>query len=218
MKRFIKEKVDYRLYLVADYSSVNSIEEYLWKVEEAIIGGVSIVQMRIKNSSTREMLSIGSQLKRLTEKYDIPLIINDRVDVAFALDAEGVHLGEEDLPPNYAREILGPNKIIGYSCDNPEIVKSIQGEGIVDYFGTGDVFGTKTKPDAGEIIGIEGLKKVTSVSTIPVVAIGGITLENVNLLKDTGIKGIAVVSSIMKSDNPREVAQKFRKILDKIID
>ncbi len=209
--------MDFKLYLVADISLADSPEDYIWKVEEAIKGGVTLVQLRAKELTTKEMLKLGKLLKDVLDKYNIPLIVNDRVDVAFALDAHGVHLGEDDLPPKIARKILGENKIIGYSCDDPKKASILEKEGIVDYLGTGSVFSTKTKKDAGEVIGIDGLKNVTKSTSLPVVAIGGINLENVEFLENTGIKGIAVASAIMKSKNPKDTAQIFRKILNRFI-
>lgn len=210
MKRFIKNDINYTLYLVADIELSNSLVAFFKTVEEAILGGVTIVQLRAKKLTTREFLSVAKVLKEKLLKINVPLIINDRVDIALAVDADGVHIGPNDLPPDVTRKILGPSKIIGYSCDNPEeAVKVID---IVDYLGVGDVFGTSTKHDAGEVIGVEGILRITRAVNIPVVAIGGINKENVHLLKNTGIAGIAVASAIMKAENPREQSKILKKI------
>jgi thiamine-phosphate pyrophosphorylase len=176
-------------------------------VEESINGGVSIIQLREKTASTRDFYKIAIKLKELCDKYDVPLIINDRLDIAIAVDTAGVHVGDEDLPPSVVREIIGNNKILGVSASSVKKGKDAEKDG-ADYLGVGAVFPTSSKEK--EVIDIDELKKIVETVNIPVVAIGGINEENVDQLKNSGIDGVAVISSIMQSVNPKKTSQNLK--------
>ncbi len=190
----MKPRVDYTLYLCTDRDlmTTDTIEE---AVELAIKGGATIVQLREKDCSGREFLEIAYSVKEVTDAYEIPLIINDRVDIALAVDADGVHLGQKDLPAEVARELLGPDKIIGVSAYNTELALQAQKDG-ADYIGVGDVFGTATKSDTHHV-SLEELVKIRNTVKIPMVAIGGVNHDNVLRLRGTGIDGVAVISAIL---------------------
>lgn len=204
------KNLDLSLYLVTDKS--DDVEKFLKTIEEAIRGGVSVVQIREKTADTLDFYNLALKVKEITSRYDVPLIINDRVDVALAIDADGVHVGQSDMPCEVTRKLVGPNKIVGVSAATIEEAKKAEKDG-ADYIGTGAVFPTATKDDAPKITKKE-LKEVADSINIPVVAIGGITLENAHELKDTGIKGLSVVSAIMSSQNPKESSQKLLTIFN----
>ena len=152
------------------------------------------------------------KVKEITTKYDVPLIINDRVDVALAIDADGVHVGQSDMPCSVTRRLIGEDKILGVSAATIEEAKKAEKDG-ADYIGTGAVFPTATKDDAPKITK-KDLKEIVDSINIPVVAIGGITLENASQLNDTGIAGLSVVSAIMSSENPKESSEKLLNIFN----
>ena len=204
-----KEDIDYSVYLVTDHRNKTD-EEFLKIIEEAIKGGTSIVQLREKTASTRDFYQLALKVKEITSKYDVPLLINDRIDIAIAVDSEGVHIGQDDMPADIARKIIGEDKILGVSASTVEEAEKAEKDG-ADYIGSGAVFPTSTKDDA-DSVSKEELKEIVDSIDIPVVAIGGITLENVGSLKDTGIAGFSVVSAIMSADNPKEASQKLREI------
>ena len=191
--------INYKLYLITDRSFLNgrSLKDC---VEAAIKGGVTLVQVREKDASTREFYKIAKEVKEITSKYNIPLLINDRIDIALAIDAEGVHLGQSDMPIKLARKILGEDKIIGISANTLEEALEAQKAG-ADYLGIGPVFYTGTKKDIDEPIGIHGLKEITENIRIPSVAIGGINKENAKSVLETGVNGISVISAILRSEN-----------------
>lgn len=203
--------LDLSLYLVTDKS--DDVDKFLKTIEEAIKGGVSVVQIREKTADTLDFYNLALKVKEITTKYNVPLIINDRVDVALAIDADGVHVGQSDMPCEVTRKLVGPDKIVGVSAATIDEAKKAEKDG-ADYIGTGAVFPTATKDDAPKITKKE-LKEVADSIDIPVVAIGGITLENAHELKDTGIKGLSVVSAIMSSDNPKESSQKLLNIFNR---
>ena len=180
-------------------------------VELAIQGGVTVVQLREKDCSGREFLQVAREVKQITDAYEIPLIINDRIDIAMAVDADGVHLGQSDIPAHTARELLGPDKIIGVSAYNKELAVEAQKEG-ADYLGVGDIFGTSTKAGTHHVE-IDTLSRICQAVKIPVVAIGGINLSNVTKLAGTGIQGTAVISAIIASKNITEAATKMLSLL-----
>ena len=198
------------LYLVTDKSEDE--EKFLKTIEEAIHGGVSIVQIREKTANTLDFYNLALKIKKITTKYNIPLIINDRVDIALAIDADGVHVGQSDMPCTITRKLIGDNKILGVSAATIAEAQKAQKDG-ADYIGTGAVFPTTTKNDATSVTKKE-LKEITNSIDIPVVAIGGINLENAHTLKDTGIKGLSVVSAIMNSENPKKSSEKLLKIFN----
>ena len=202
-------EIDYSVYLVTDHRNKTD-EEFLNIIEEAIKGGTSIVQLREKTASTKDFYHLALKVKEITSRYDVPLLINDRIDIAIAVDSEGVHIGQDDMPADIARKIIGENKILGVSASTVEEAKKAQIDG-ADYIGSGAVFPTSTKDDA-DSVSKEELKEIVDSIDIPVVAIGGITLENAAELKDTGIAGFSVVSAIMSADNPKKASQKLKEI------
>lgn len=209
-----KQEVDWSLYLITDrrISGERSIVDI---VQAAIYGGATVIQLREKNASTREMIDLGRQLHAVTQKAGIPLIINDRLDVALAVEAEGVHVGPpDDMPAPIARRLLGPDRILGVSAESPEIALQAAEDG-ADYIGVGDVYGTASKPDAGLPIGLEGLKNVVKASPIPAVGIGGIHLDNAGAVIKAGAMGVAVISAIIEADNPEAAASALRKRIDR---
>ena len=203
-------EIDLSLYLVTDKS--DDVEKFLNTIEEGIKGGVSVVQIREKTAETLDFYNLALKVKEITEKYDIPLIINDRVDVALAIDADGVHVGQSDMPCDITRKLIGDNKILGVSAATIEEAKKAEKDG-ADYIGTGAVFPTATKDDAPSITK-QDLKNVVESTNIPVVAIGGITLENAHELTDTGIAGLSVVSAIMSSENPKKSSEELLNIFN----
>ena len=205
----IKEDIDYSVYLVTD-SRDKSEEEFLAIIEEAIKGGTSIVQLREKTASTKDFYELALKVKEITSRYDVPLLINDRIDIALAIDSEGVHIGQDDMPADIARAIIGDEKILGVSASTVDEAVKAQKDG-ADYIGSGAVFPTSTKDDADSVSKDE-LKEIVNSIDIPIVAIGGITLENAQELKDTGISGFSVVSAIMSADNPKDASSKLKEI------
>ena len=202
--------IDLSLYLVTDNS--DDVEKFLKTIEEGIKGGVSVVQIREKTADTLDFYNLALKVKEITEKYNIPLIINDRVDIALAIDADGVHVGQSDMPCDVTRKLIGKDKILGISAATVDEAKKAQKDG-ADYIGTGAVFPTQTKKDADSVTK-QQLKEIVESIDIPVVAIGGITLENAIELKDTGISGLSVVSAIMSSDNPKKSSEELLKIFN----
>lgn len=209
----MKPRVDYSLYICTDRVLMTSdtIEE---GVELAIKGGATIVQLREKQCSGREFFEVARSVKEVTDAYEIPLIINDRVDIALAVDADGVHLGQKDIPAAVAREILGKHKIIGVSANNEELALRAQKDG-ADYIGIGDVFGTSTKENTSHV-SMEQLKNIREMVKIPVVAIGGIHAGNVRQLKGTGIDGIAVISAVFGAKNITAAAEELVELLEEV--
>lgn len=210
----MKPRVDYSLYLCTDRELMTSdtIEE---GVELAIKGGVTIVQLREKNCLGKEFLRIAHGVKEVTDAYEIPLIINDRIDIALAVDADGVHLGQKDIPAAVAREILGQHKIIGVSAYNAELALQAQKDG-ADYIGVGDVFGTSTKADTHRV-SYEQLVKIRNTVKIPMVAIGGVTAEKMPQLAGTGVDGVAVVSAVLGARNITGAAEEMVRQLEHLV-
>lgn len=204
------KNLDLSLYLVTDKS--DDVEKFLNTIEEAIKGGVTVVQIREKTAETLDFYNLALKVKEITTKYGVPLIINDRVDVALAIDADGVHVGQSDMPCDVTRKLIGEEKILGVSAATIDEAKKAQDDG-ADYIGSGAVFPTATKDDAPSITK-KDLKEIVESIDIPVVAIGGITLENANELKDTGIAGLSVVSAIMSADNPKKSSQELLNIFN----
>ena len=204
------KNIDLSLYLVTDKS--DDVEKFLNTIEEAIKGGVSVVQIREKTADTLDFYNLALKVKEITTKYNVPLIINDRVDVALAVDADGVHVGQSDMPCEVTRNLIGENKILGVSAATIPEAKKAEADG-ADYIGAGAVFPTSTKDDAPKITK-KDLKEIVDSINIPVVAIGGITHENASELSDTGIAGLSVVSAIMSSDNPKESSKKLLNIFN----
>ena len=204
-----KEDIDYSVYLVTDRRDKTD-EEFLNIIEEAIKGGTTIVQLREKTASTKEFYDLALRVKEITSRYGVPLLINDRIDIALAVDSEGVHIGQDDMPADIAREIIGDDKILGVSASTVEEAKKAEIDS-ADYIGSGAVFPTATKDDA-DSVSKEELKEIVDSIDIPVVAIGGITVENAHTLKGSGIAGFSVVSAIMSAEDPKEASEKLKEI------
>ncbi len=202
--------IDLSLYLVTDNS--DDEEKFLKTIDEGMKGGVTVVQIREKTADTLDFYNLALKVKEITSKYNVPLIINDRVDIALAIDADGVHVGQSDMPCDVTRKLIGEDKILGISAATIEEAKKAQKDG-ADYIGTGAVFPTATKDDAPSV-SKEELKEIVDSIDIPVVAIGGINLENAHELRDTGIAGLSVVSAIMSSDNPKKSSEELLEIFN----
>ena len=203
-------EIDLSLYLVTDNSE--DVDKFLNTIEEAIKGGVTVVQIREKTADTLDFYNLALKVKEITSKYDVPLIVNDRVDIALAIDADGVHVGQSDMPCDVTRKLIGQNKILGVSAATVKEAKKAESDG-ADYIGTGAVFPTTTKDDADSVTKDELTEIVKSID-IPVVAIGGINLDNACELNGTGIAGLSVVSAIMSSDNPKKSSQELLNIFN----
>lgn len=203
-----KSKIDYSLYLVTNREILINcnIEE---AVEKAIIGGATLVQLREKHISTMEFYDIAKRVKIVTEKYDIPFIINDRIDIALAVDADGVHVGQSDMPASIARKLIGENKLLGVSASNITEALKAEKDG-ADYLGIGAIFPTDTKQDANHVT-VKQLKEINEKIHIPSVAIGGIHENNINLLKNTGIAGVSIISAILGNKNIFKASQTIKK-------
>ncbi|HED6850953.1 TPA: thiamine phosphate synthase [Campylobacter coli] len=201
----MKNYLDLSLYLVASRGK-KSDELFLNTLEEAIKGGVSIIQLREKELNSREFYKLGLKVQKLCKGYEIPFLINDRIDIALALDTDGVHLGQEDLEVHLARKILGKEKIIGLSLKNLEQLKNIEG---VDYLGCGAIKATPTKESS--VISLETLSQICEKSPVGVVAIGGIDKELIKKLKGIKISGIAVVRAIMDAQDAYLAAKELRQ-------
>ena len=203
--------LDLSLYLVTDRNlSLGRPIEYI--VEEAVRGGVTVVQLREKNISTVEFYNLACSLKRLLAPYNIPLIINDRLDIALASDADGIHIGQSDMPYEVVRKILGKDKIIGLSVVSVEQAREAN-KLDVDYIGLSPVFSTNTKTDINTPLELKGIKEIASFTRHKTVAIGGINKANTGAIIKNGADGIAVVSAIVSHDNPREAAAVLNEII-----
>jgi thiamine-phosphate pyrophosphorylase len=201
---------DFSLYVITDRNIQK--RDTLEVVKEAILGGASVIQLREKELSTREFLDEALRVRECTRRYGVLFIVNDRVDIALASEADGVHLGPEDMPLCYAHRIA-PHLLLGYSCDTPEEAKEAEQAG-ASYLGVGTVFPTKTKKDVGEPIGLERLQLVKRAVRIPVIAIGGINLDNLESVLATGVDGVAVVSAIVGAPSVRDATLSFRAKID----
>ena len=203
-----------RLYLVTNRYQ-DSLESFLKKVEMACRSGVTIVQLREKNLTTNQYYQLAKQVKEITDAYQVPLIIDDRLDVCLAVDAAGLHIGDDELPVSVARQVLGPDKILGVTAKTVKRALEAEESG-ADYLGTGAIFPTTTKENA-PITLISTLKTICQRVAIPVVAIGGLTSENIDQLIDTGIAGVAVVRDLMQAEDIEAKTQAFLTKLDDII-
>jgi len=203
-----------RLYLVTNRYQ-DSLESFLEKIETACRSGVTIVQLREKNLTTNQYYQLAKQVKEITDAYQVPLIIDDRLDVCLAVDAAGLHIGDDELPVSVARKVLGPEKILGVTAKTVKRALEAE-EGGADYLGTGAIFPTTTKENA-PITLISTLKTICQRVAIPVVAIGGLTSENIDQLIGTGIAGVAVVRDLMQAEDIETKTQAFLTKLDDII-
>ncbi len=203
-----------RLYAVTDRSWLDgrALED---DIEKSLKGGVTLVQLREKNMVADDIIKSAVRIKNVCKKYGVPLIINDNVDAVIGADADGVHLGQSDMSISEARKILGKNKIIGATAKTVEQAQKAEHEG-ADYLGSGAIFGTTTKGDAKKM-DMETLKSITESVSIPVVAIGGITGDNILELRGTGIAGVAVVSGIFAQNDIEKAAEDLHKKAGEII-
>ena len=203
-----------RLYLVTNRYQ-DSLESFLEKVETACRSGVTIIQLREKKLTTNQYYQLAKQVKEITDTYQVPLIIDDRLDVCLAVDAAGLHIGDDELPVSVARQVLGPDKILGVTAKTVKRALEAETSG-ADYLGTGAIFPTTTKENA-PITQISTLKTICQTVAIPVVAIGGLTSENIDQLIGTGIAGVAVVRDLMQAEDIEAKTQAFLTKLDDII-
>ncbi|WP_334105383.1 thiamine phosphate synthase [Muricomes intestini] len=198
-----KNEIDYTLYLCTDRElmSTDTLEE---AAEQAIKGGCTVVQLREKNCSSLEFYETAKKIRKITRKYNIPLIINDRVDIALAVDADGVHVGQSDLPAKVVRHIIGEDKIMGVSAAKLSEARQAVEAG-ADYLGVGAMYPTDTKTDARPVT-MEELKEIRSAVNVPIVVIGGINQKTLHNFKGTGIDGLAVVSAVISAENIERAA------------
>ena len=199
---------DTSLYFITDSTGFTE-EEFLRRTEEALEGGVTILQLREKEKSTREYLALAEKVHKLTQKYNVPLIIDDRLDIAMAVDAEGVHLGQSDMPIHIARKIFGNHKIIGATAKT--VPQALEGyEQGADYLGVGAIYPTTTKVKT-ILTSTDALWDICNAVPIPVNAIGGLNKDNMDILAGIPIAGICVVSAIMKAEDPKLAAMELRR-------
>ena len=203
-----------RLYLVTNRYQ-DPLETFLKKVEQACQSGVTMIQLREKQLTTNQYYELAKMVKQITDTYQVPLIIDDRLDVCLAVDAAGLHIGDDELPVSVARQVLGTEKILGVTAKTVKRALEAEKSG-ADYIGTGAIFPTTTKENA-LITLISTLKDICQTVDIPVVAIGGLTCENIHQLSGTGIAGIAVVSDLMQARDIEARTQEFLTKLDQII-
>lgn len=205
--------VDWSVYVITDRRAAGD-RSIIRVIEVAVAGGASVVQMREKEGTTRELMALGRALHEITREAQVPLIINDRLDVALALDAEGVHVGQDDMPAPIARRLLGPDRILGVSAGTMEEARRAERDGAT-YLGVGDVYGTPSKADAGTPIGIEGVREIAGAVSIPIVGIGGITTDNAAAVIEAGAAGVAVISAVVGASEPQIAARRLQEIVDR---
>lgn len=208
------KKIDYRLYLVTDRKqpAPGTFEKV---VEDALKGGATLVQLREKEGDTGLLYERAVKLKKITDTFHVPLIIDDRIDIMLAVGADGVHVGQSDMPAAIARKLIGPHKILGVSAGTLEEAVQAEKDG-ADYLGVGAMFPTATKKDA-DITTTETLRKIMDTVHIPVVTIGGMNESTIPLFKGYGLSGFAVVSAIMASREPEKAAGKLKGIIDGVV-
>ena len=205
----MKHGIDYSLYLCTDRRLMTSptIEA---SVESALRGGTTVIQLREKDCSSREFYELGLRVKKITERYNAPLIINDRVDIALAVGAAGVHVGQGDLPCKVVREMVGPDMIVGVSAATLEEAVRAEQDG-ADYLGVGAMYATATKTDTRPV-SMEELLKIRAAVKIPIVVIGGINKQTLGNFKGTGVDGLAVVSAIVAQPDPEAAARELLRM------
>lgn len=199
--------IDTTMYFITDSTGFTE-EEFLYRVEEACKGGVTLLQLREKEKTTREYIALAEKVHNITRKYNIPLIIDDRTDVALAVDAEGVHVGQSDMPVDIARKLMGERKIVGATAKTVSQALEAYKNG-ADYLGVGAIYPTTTKVKT-VITSVDTLKEIVKAVPIKVNAIGGLNKDNIHILKDSGIDGICVVSAIMKAESPMTAAKELK--------
>ena len=203
----MKPAINYSIYLVTDHNCLQG-RDFLGCIENALQGGVTLVQLREKNVDGGIFLQRALAVKNLCDKYNVPLLINDRIDVALACKAAGVHLGQDDIPPSVARAILGPDAIIGVSAHSCEEALAAEKDG-ADYLGVGAVFPTNSKDDASEV-GLNMLKEIRQISKLPIVGIGGINAQNYTQVRAAGAQGAAIISGILGVNNIEDEVSKIK--------
>ncbi len=196
------------LYVITEPALRDPVET----ARQLLAAGVRLLQLRDKTATTRALVQIGEQLRALTRQHDARLIVNDRLDVALAIEADGVHLGQDDLPVAQARRIGGARLLIGVSAETVEEARQAEADG-ADYLGVGPMFATHTKPDAGAPVGTERLRAIKQAVAIPVFGIGGITLQNAPEVLRAGADGICVISAIVGAPDPADAARQFLRML-----
>jgi thiamine-phosphate pyrophosphorylase len=202
----------WRLYVITD-ERLGRGRSHLQIAEAAIRGGADVIQLRDKTASSRRLYDIALSLRRLTCEAKVPFVVNDRIDVALAADADGVHVGREDLPASVARRILGPGKILGVSVESVEEAVAAEKDG-ADYLGVGPVFEARgTKADAGEPLGLDRIARIRRECRLPIVAIGGIHAENARLVRDAGANAAAVISAVASADDVAQAARLLKLVL-----
>ena len=194
---------DPSLYFITDSSGYEE-EEFLWRVEQGLLGGATLLQLREKERTTREYIALAEKVHTIARKHRVPLIIDDRVDVALAVTAEGVHVGASDMPVAMARKLMGPGKIVGATAKTVPQARDAYEQG-ADYLGVGAIYPTTTKVKT-VLTSTDTLRKICDAVPIPVSAIGGLNRDNIGVLTGIPIAGICVVSAIMKADDPRQAA------------
>ncbi len=205
--------IDYTLYLVTDRKLMKG-RDLLEVIDKAVNGGVTVVQLREKETTTREFLDIGEKVIKLLRKRNVPLIINDRIDIALALDSHGVHLGIHDMPIEVARSQLGDQRVIGLSVENVEDALFANKRG-ANYIGVSPIYTTPTKPELKKGMGIEGLKAIRTVTKLPLIAIGSLKADNCREVIENGADGIAVVSAICSAPDPEKAAREICSEINK---
>ncbi len=208
-----KKNTDYTLYLCTDRDlmSTETIEE---AVEQAILGGCTMIQLREKKCSSKDFYETACNVKKITDKYQVPFIINDRVDIALAVDADGVHVGQSDLPADIVRNLLGNGKIMGVSARTVKEAEQAQKDG-ADYIGVGAIYATNTKKDTKPVT-MEELRKIREKVTMPIVVIGGINKDRVKDFEGVGVNGLAVVSSVIAQKDIKKAAVELKEEFFKI--
>ncbi len=203
---------DLSLYLVTDRPLAGG-RDLVGIVGRALVGGVTCVQLREKEADSRTFFELALEVRRLTRAAGAAFIVNDRVDLALAVDADGVHVGHQDLPADIARRLLGSERILGVTAATPDEARAAVAQG-ADYLGCNAVFATPTKTDTGTPLGVSGLSTLVASSTVPVVAIGGIKAANAAEVLFSGVAGIAVVSAIVAAADPEGAARELRRIVE----
>lgn len=207
----VPRALDLRVYVITDRSFRGRSHEEV--AHAALAGGATFLQLRDKHATARQLVAWARRLRELACAVGVPLVVNDRVDVALAAEADGAHVGEEDLPVADARRLLGPQRVVGASAGTVEEAVRAERDG-ADYLGVGPVFPTATKPDAGEAIGLEGLRRIVRAVRIPVVAIGGITADNAADVIHAGAAGVAVISAVAGAEDMVEATRRLRRCVD----
>jgi thiamine-phosphate pyrophosphorylase len=202
----------WRLYVITD-ERVSRGRSHLQVAEAAILGGADVIQLRDKTTSGGRLYRVALQLRKLTNEAKVSFIVNDRLDIALASDADGVHVGQGDLPASVVRKIMGPGKVLGVSADTVEEARMAEKDG-ADYLGVGPVFEAReTKSDAGEPLGLELIAKIRRQCRLPIVAIGGIKADNARLVQEAGADAAAVISAIVAADDIAQAARQLKDLL-----